>query len=44
MKDMRNKLSHEYFGVDVNILWETIQLNIPQLKKELDKFKEEAGI
>jgi len=39
MKDMRNKLSHEYFGVDLNILWETIHQNIPHLKSELKNFK-----
>lgn len=36
---MRNKVIHEYFGVDVKILWETIQNRIPELKKELSKIK-----
>jgi uncharacterized protein with HEPN domain len=36
MKDMRNKLSHEYFGIDVHILWETIHKNLPSVKRELE--------
>lgn len=32
---MRNKITHEYFGVDVEILWEAIAKDIPQLKKEI---------
>jgi len=29
---MRDKLIHEYFGVDVEILWETATKDIPYLK------------
>src|SRR4051812_34672081 len=29
---MRNVLIHEYFGVDINLVWEIIQNDIPQLK------------
>jgi len=32
MLGMRNKLIHEYFGVDTEILWKTIKENIPQLE------------
>lgn len=37
--DMRNKVIHEYFGVDFEILWETIQEDIPELKKKINKIK-----
>src|SRR3990167_239503 len=30
---MRNKLIHEYAGVDTQVLWETIQHDLPPLKK-----------
>jgi len=30
---MRNKLIHEYFGVDVEILWQTIKEDLPVFKK-----------
>lgn len=33
MVSMRNKVSHEYFGVDLSILWKTIEEDIPELKR-----------
>lgn len=32
MKGMRNILIHEYFGVDNDVLWKTIQNDLPSLK------------
>ena len=29
---MRNRMIHEYFGVDINILWETVKTDIPSVK------------
>lgn len=34
---MRNKVIHEYFGVDKGILWETIKNNLPEFKKQIRK-------
>ena len=31
MSDMRNVLIHEYFGVDLPILWKTIRSDLPPL-------------
>lgn len=31
MRDMRNVIVHEYFGVDAAILWKTIQSDLPPL-------------
>lgn len=36
---MRNKVAHEYFGIDQEILWATVQKDIPTLKKEISKIK-----
>jgi uncharacterized protein with HEPN domain len=33
IKDFRNILSHEYFGVDLRIVWNTIQQDLPLLLK-----------
>jgi uncharacterized protein with HEPN domain len=33
---MRNKLIHDYFGVDVMAIWETVKNDIPILKINLD--------
>ena len=34
---MRDKLIHGYFGVDPEIVWETIQKRLPELKDQLNK-------
>jgi uncharacterized protein with HEPN domain len=31
MRDMRNIVVHEYFGVDNRVVWETLQRNLPSL-------------
>jgi len=38
--DMRNKLIHEYFGVDVDVLWDTVQEDIDQVKQAAIKMLE----
>jgi uncharacterized protein with HEPN domain len=30
---MRNKLIHEYFGVSLELVWVTIKIELPELKK-----------
>lgn len=40
MVSMRNKVLHEYFGVDEEIIWKTIQEDFPELKKQLLKLPE----
>jgi len=32
---MRDILTHEYFGIDLNIVWRTVKKDIPQLKKKV---------
>jgi uncharacterized protein with HEPN domain len=34
---MRNKMIHEYFGIDLEIVWETIKTDIIDLSSKLDK-------
>ena len=33
---MRNKMIHEYFGVDIEILWQTIKEDLPKLKQQVE--------
>ncbi|WP_091872150.1 HepT-like ribonuclease domain-containing protein [Pricia antarctica] len=33
IKSFRNVLAHEYFGIDYQIVWKTVQSRIPELKK-----------
>lgn len=35
MISMRNKIMHEYFGVDTEIMWKTIQEDLPLLKTKI---------
>lgn len=36
---MRNKVIHEYFGVDIDILWKTIKEDLPMLRKKIGVIK-----
>ncbi len=33
---MRNRVSHDYFSVDLHIVWNTIQNDLPELKKQFE--------
>ena len=37
---MRNKLIHEYFGVDLDTVWKTASEDVPQLKTYFLKLKQ----
>lgn len=39
MIGLRNKVMHEYFGVDLKILWKTIHEDLPDLKKSVRKLQ-----
>ncbi|MBU1782458.1 DUF86 domain-containing protein, partial [bacterium] len=41
MAGMRDKLIHEYFGVDSDTLWETIKLRVPDVKISIEKILKE---
>ncbi|EKE00063.1 MAG: hypothetical protein ACD_22C00100G0027 [uncultured bacterium] len=36
MIDMRNKISHEYFNIEYNVVWETAKDDLPPLRKSLE--------
>ena len=40
---MRNKVVHEYFGINEEILWKTIQEDLPKLKEQLKKLFEKIN-
>lgn len=35
MRDMRNVLIHEYFGVNLRVVWDTVSYDLPMLKVAL---------
>jgi len=34
---MRNRVSHGYFSIDLEIIWNTIQRDIPELEQQVQK-------
>lgn len=32
---LRNILIHQYFGIDINAVWQTIEIYLPELEKKL---------
>jgi len=38
---MRNKVIHEYFGVDTEILWKTVKEDLSKLKGEIQSLNQE---
>ena len=43
MSGMRDKLIHDYFGIDVEIVWATVKDDLPRLKMLLTKMKKELN-
>lgn len=37
IKGIRNILAHEYFGVDNEIIWKTIQDDLPSIRPRIEK-------
>ncbi len=41
MRAMRNIVIHEYFGVNLNIIWHTTQVNLPSIVDQLEEILEQ---
>lgn len=41
---MRNTLVHDYFGVDVEEIWSTVEKDLPALKRQVETILEELQI
>ncbi|MBI4142542.1 DUF86 domain-containing protein [Candidatus Uhrbacteria bacterium] len=41
MVGMRNVLIHQYFGIDPNIVWDTVVRDLPKLKKQIAQLRAE---
>jgi uncharacterized protein with HEPN domain len=37
MAGMRDKLIHDYFGVDIDAVWDTVEKDIPSLKNQINE-------
>ena len=38
---MRDKLIHEYFGVNWEIVWDVVKLKLPELQRQIEELVEE---
>jgi uncharacterized protein with HEPN domain len=43
MTGMRDKLIHDYFGVDLRVVWKTLQTDLPPLKAIFNKIIREES-
>ncbi len=43
MAGMRDKLIHEYFGVNLNMVWQTIQEDLPQIHTVVMRILNDRG-
>ena len=42
MSDFRNKLIHDYFGLDLAVIWRTATEDTPILLQQIEKLTEET--
>ncbi len=40
IKDFRNFIIHEYFGIDNQIVWDIVENRLPELKKVIEKISQ----
>ncbi len=42
MRGMRNRIAHGYFDINLNVVWETVQVALPELLKQLPAVRRDA--
>ena len=40
---MRNRVAHGYFSIDLDIVWRTIQRDLPKLEQQVRELKKQFG-
>lgn len=43
MRNMRNRMAHGYFDIDLDVVWETVQEWLPGLLRQLPAVRQDAG-
>jgi uncharacterized protein with HEPN domain len=44
MAGLRDILIHEYFGIDLEIIWDIVENKIPTLRREVSSYVSESAI
>lgn len=44
MRGMRNRIAHGYFDINLDVVWDTIRLALPDLLQRLPAIRRDAGI
>jgi Uncharacterized conserved protein len=42
MRNMRNRMAHGYFDINLDVVWETVQEWLPELLKQLPAVRKDA--
>lgn len=43
MRGMRNRIAHGYFDINLEMVWDTVQMALPELLKQLSAVRPDAG-
>lgn len=43
MRNMRNRMAHGYFAINLDVVWETVQEWLPELLKQMRSVRQKAG-
>lgn len=43
IKDFRNAMIHEYFKIDIGLVWSAIEIDLPVLKEQITSLTEELN-
>jgi uncharacterized protein with HEPN domain len=42
MRNMRNRIAHGYFDIDLDVVWDTVQISLPALLQQLPAVRQAA--
>ena len=42
MRGMRNRIAHGYFDINLDVVWDTVQIALPELLKQLPAVRQDA--
>ena len=42
MIDMRNRIAHGYFDINLDVVWDTVQAALPELLQQLPAVRQDA--